>query len=169
MKPSTSSSNSNNNSQQQQQMKNENRKSLPNNNNATTTTNNNNNSPLSNSPLSSSTITSKSSSNSLLEAPKTVHRKFSSSQNNQSPLDSSLKPVTDYMGDGEETHATRNSGKNSSGSLFDDSIYITKSKLEKFEELLIHSEDPDLDKIKKISWSGIPSIYRSLTWKLLLV
>lgn len=44
-----------------------------------------------------------------------------------------------------------------------------KSTEEKVSECLYSSEVIDLDKLKKLSWNGIPTQYRSLCWKVLMV
>lgn len=44
-----------------------------------------------------------------------------------------------------------------------------KSADEKVSECLYSSEVIDLEKLKKLSWNGIPTQYRSLCWKVLMV
>lgn len=44
-----------------------------------------------------------------------------------------------------------------------------KSVEEKVSECLYNSEVIDLEKLKKLSWNGIPEQYRSLCWKVLMV
>ncbi len=45
---------------------------------------------------------------------------------------------------------------------------ITASKLERFKSLLAQP-DVDIDELRKLSWSGIPSEVRPLVWKILVV
>lgn len=44
-----------------------------------------------------------------------------------------------------------------------------KSVEEKVSECLYNSDVIDLEKLKKLSWNGIPEQYRSLCWKVLMV
>lgn len=44
-----------------------------------------------------------------------------------------------------------------------------KSVEEKVSECLFDCEVIDLEKLKKLSWNGIPSQYRALSWKVLMV
>ena len=44
-----------------------------------------------------------------------------------------------------------------------------KSAGEKVSECLYSAEVIDLEKLKKLSWNGIPTQYRSLCWKVLMV
>jgi hypothetical protein len=46
---------------------------------------------------------------------------------------------------------------------------LFKSVEEKVSECLYGSEVIDLEKLKKLSWNGIPEQYRSLCWKVLMV
>lgn len=44
-----------------------------------------------------------------------------------------------------------------------------KSTEEKVAECLYNAEVIDLEKLKKLSWNGIPTSHRSLCWKVLMV
>lgn len=44
-----------------------------------------------------------------------------------------------------------------------------KSVEEKFAECLQGGEVVDLEKLKKLTWNGIPSKFRALCWKILMV
>ncbi len=45
----------------------------------------------------------------------------------------------------------------------------SKSVEDKVSECLYEGEVVDLDKLRKLSWNGIPSQYRALCWKILMV
>lgn len=44
-----------------------------------------------------------------------------------------------------------------------------KTAEEKVSECLFGSEVVDLDKLKKLSWNGLPKEFRAICWKLLMV
>jgi len=79
-----------------------------------------------------------------------------------------LKPVTSNMGNDDLSLLQKPQvSRNGSFAIlsFDDDF--SSSKLEKFQKIL-NSPEIDIDELRKLSWSGVPSQVRAQTWKILI-